>query len=230
VAKVKSSKTHDQCILDSGANRLVFTNESWLEGTNSKPLTPTTTAIHGISGSIKASMQTIVGNSPVLICPNISDNIISQGWLAENKSIITTFNSVDNSYTIAFGATKFRINMANDRLYYLSKDQIKQILTHVNNVTNLVKVDKGTVFTKEQLTRANEVRSLHYSLLHPSDSTLIKSLKYGLIIGTRLTAQDVYVYRLVYGACPACLAGKTKVRPITSLKVHRPCCLDIECM
>jgi hypothetical protein len=30
------------------------------------------------------------------------------------------------------------------------------------------------------------------------------------IIGTRLTAQDVYLYRLVFGACPCCLAGKTR--------------------
>ena len=54
------------------------------------------------------------------------------------------------------------------------------------------------------------MRRLHYALLHPSDSTLIKSLNYGLIIGTRLTTQDVYLYRLVFGVCPCCLAGKTK--------------------
>ena len=31
----------DLCILDSGANRIVFNNEFWLENTNSIPLTPT---------------------------------------------------------------------------------------------------------------------------------------------------------------------------------------------
>ena len=100
--------------------------------------------------------------------------------------------------------------MAKDYLYYLSKEQVQQILTHVNNVSQHVKVDITKDFSKEQLSRANEVRRLHYALLHPSDSTLIKSLKYGLIIGTRLTTQDVYLYRLVFGVCPCCLAGKTK--------------------
>jgi len=211
VVKVNAIKSRtDLCILDSGANRIVFNSESWLENTNSLPLTPTNTSIHGISGTLKASMQTIVGNSPILICPTMTDNVLSQGWLAKNKSIMTTYNSIDNVYCIAFGHTTFRIEMANDSLYYLSKDQVRQILAHVNNIDNNVKIDVTKVFSKEQLVRANEVRRLHYALLHPSDSTLIKSLKYGLIIGTRLTAQDVYLYRLVFGACPCCLAGKTR--------------------
>ena len=123
----------------------------------------------------------------------MTDNVLSQGWLAKNKSIMTTFNSIDNIYCIAFGNTIFNIEMAKDFLYYLSKEQEKQILAHVNQVTQHVKVDITKVFTKEQLSRANEVRRLHYALLHPSDSTLIKSLKYGLIVGTRLTTQDVFV-------------------------------------
>jgi hypothetical protein len=74
----------DLCILDSGANRIVFNNDSWLENTNSIPLTPTNTKIYGISGTVHASMQTIVGNSPILICPDMTDNVLSQGWLAKN--------------------------------------------------------------------------------------------------------------------------------------------------
>jgi len=100
---------------------------------------------------------------------------------------MTTFNSIDNIYRIAFGNTIFNIEMAKDSLHYLSKEQVQQILTHVNHVTRE-----------------------HYALLHPSDATLIKPLKYGLIVGTRLTSQDVYLYRLVFGVCPCCLAGKTK--------------------
>jgi len=99
--------------------------------------------------------------------------------------------------------------MASDLLYYLNKDQVKLILTHVNTVTQRVTACTTTAFSKEQLSRAHEVRKLHYALLHPSDSVLISALKYGLIVGTRLTAQDVYLYRLVFGACPCCLAGKT---------------------
>ena len=114
----------------------------------------------------------------------MTDNVLSQGWLAKYKSIMTTYNSIDNVYCIAFGHTTFRIEMANDSLYYLSKDQVRQILAHVNNIDNNVKIDVTKVFSKEQLVRANEVRRLHYALLHPSDSTLIKSLKYGLLIGT----------------------------------------------
>jgi hypothetical protein len=99
--------------------------------------------------------------------------------------------------------------MAADSLYYISKDHVKQLLTHVNMTTQNIRANVSTAFTKEQLTRANEVRRLHYAFLHPSDNVLIKALKYGLLIGTRLTVQDVYLYRLVYGSFPSCLAGKT---------------------
>ena len=101
---------------------IVFNNESWLENTNSIPLTPTNTTIHGISGNVKASMQTIFENSPILICPDMTDNVLSQGRLAQIKSIMTTFNSIDNIYRIAFGNTTFRISMARDSLYYLSEE------------------------------------------------------------------------------------------------------------
>jgi hypothetical protein len=53
-------------------------------------------------------------------------DVLSQGWLAKNKSIMTKYNSIDNAYCIAFGHT-FRIEMANDSLYYLSKDEVKKI-------------------------------------------------------------------------------------------------------
>jgi len=55
---VKVNSIHhrkDLCILDSGANRIVFNNESWLGNTNSIPLTPTNATIYGISGNVKAS-------------------------------------------------------------------------------------------------------------------------------------------------------------------------------
>ena len=109
----------------------------------------------------------------------MTDNVLSQGWLAQNNSIMTTFNSIDNIYRITFGNTTFHILMAKDSLYYLSKEQVQQILTHLNDISQHVKVDMTKAFSKEQLSRANEVRRLHSALLHPSDSTLIKSLKYG---------------------------------------------------
>ena len=43
---------------------------------------------------------------------------------------------------------------------------------------------------------------------YTADAVLIKALKYGLLLGMRLTAQDVYLYRLIFGAYPCCLAGK----------------------
>ena len=71
--------------------------------------------------------------------------------------------------------------MAKDSLYYLSKEQIQQISTHVNSISHHVEVDITKVFSEEQFSRANEARLLYHALLHPSDSTLIKSLKYGLM-------------------------------------------------
>ena len=87
---------------------------------------------------------------------------------------MTTFNSIDNIYHIAFGNTIFNIEMAKDSLYDFSKEQVQHILTHVNHVSQHVKVDITKVFAKEQLYRANEVRRLHFAFLHPCDSTLIK--------------------------------------------------------
>ena len=56
----------------------MINNASLLENTNSIPLTPTNTTIYGISGNIKASKQTIIGNSPILICPDMTDNLLFQ--------------------------------------------------------------------------------------------------------------------------------------------------------
>jgi len=44
------------------------------------------------------------------------DNILSQGQLEKNKSIMTRFNSIENIYRIAFGNTIFHIEMAKDSL------------------------------------------------------------------------------------------------------------------
>ena len=90
----------------------------------------------------------------------MTDNILSQGRLAKNKSIMTTYNSIHNVYCIAFAHTTFRVEMANDSIYSLSKDQVQKSLARVNNIDNHVKIDVTKVFSKEQLVRANEVRRL----------------------------------------------------------------------
>ena len=151
----------------------------------------------------------MIGKQATFICPAAKDNVLALGWLTQFPTILTTFSSVSNSFRISFGVHIFDVPMTSDSLYYISKEQVKLILTHVNSVSNNVKADVSKAYSKEQLTRAHEVRRLHYALLHPADAVLIKALKYGLLLGTRLTAQDVYLYRLIFGACPCCLAGKT---------------------
>jgi len=131
---------------------------------------------------------------------------MSIDWLSQFPSIITTFSSVDDTFRVTLGSTTFVIPTVSD-LLFLNKIQVKLILTQVNTVTQHVTACTTTEFSEEQL--SHEVRKLHYALLHLSDSVLISALKYVLIVGTRLIAQDVYLYRLVFGACPCCLAGKT---------------------
>ena len=46
----------------------------------------------------------------------MTDNALSQEWLAQNKAIMTTFDGIDNIYRIAFGNTTFHIEMAKDSL------------------------------------------------------------------------------------------------------------------
>ena len=50
--------------------------------------------------------------------------------------------------SILFGHTTFRIEMTNDSLCYLSKDQVRNFLAHINNIDNHVKIDVTKVFSK----------------------------------------------------------------------------------
>jgi hypothetical protein len=65
------------------------------------------------------------------------------------------------------------------------------------------------VYTKEQVSRANEVIKLHQSLDHPSNRILINALNNGIILGTRLTERDVVRSEHIYGRCIHCIAAKT---------------------
>ena len=65
---------------------------------------------------------------------------------------------------------------------------IKQLLVHFNMVTLDIRANIYTSFTKEHVTRANEVRRFHYAFLHLSNNILfniiysIQALKYGLLM------------------------------------------------
>jgi hypothetical protein len=62
-------------------------------------------------------------------------------------------------------------------------------------------------YTCEQKDRADKVTIIH-DQMRCSYNQLKLALTNGLIIGTALTAQDVDVYKAIYGPCLACLAGK----------------------
>jgi len=52
-----------------------------------------------MGSAVQSMYQTTIDNSPILICPDMTDNVLSQGLLAKiNKSIMTTLNSIDNTY------------------------------------------------------------------------------------------------------------------------------------
>ena len=126
------------CVLDSGAHRPIFNNEIWLEGTNSTHLTPTSTPINGISGSIMATDPCVIGRQATFIYPSAKDNVLSLGRPSQFPTILTTFSCVNNSFRISFGVHIFEVPMTSDFLYYISKEQAKTILIHVNSVTNNV--------------------------------------------------------------------------------------------
>ena len=63
----------------------------------------------------------------------MTGNVLSQVWLVQNKSIMTTFNSIDIIYRIALEIQHIHIEMAKDSLYDLIKQQVQQLLSHVNN-------------------------------------------------------------------------------------------------
>ena len=61
VTSLTTGSQSDRCVLDSGANRHIFMDDSWLEGSNSSPLMPTVANIHGISGPIPAQNSVLSG-------------------------------------------------------------------------------------------------------------------------------------------------------------------------
>ena len=80
--------------------------------------------------------------------PSAKDNVISLGWLSQLPTILTTFISVSNLFGISFGVHIFDVPMTSDSLYYISKEKVKSILTHVNTVTNNVKADVSKAYSK----------------------------------------------------------------------------------
>ena len=98
------------------------------------PTLPTNTTIHGISGTIETSMQTIVGYSPILIFPDMTDHVLSQGWLVKYKSVTTTFNSIYNTHHITLGNTTFHIEMEKDSLYLILRksEQLSNFLEQMS--------------------------------------------------------------------------------------------------
>ena len=82
-----------------------------------------------------------------------TDNFLSQNPPDKISSIMTTYNSVGNVYCIAIGHATFRIEMANDSLYYLTKDQVQTVGTSQQN--HDVIIDVATVFSKQRTTSAS---------------------------------------------------------------------------
>jgi hypothetical protein len=135
-----------RCIFYSGANHHhIFNDELWVMGTNSPllhPQPPLFTASRGIFKHHTNASSAIKQLSSVLL---------QKTMLSQFPSIVTTFSSVDNTFRVTFGATTFTIPMASDLLYYISKDQVKLLSTHVTNVTQHVTACTTTAFSKEQL-------------------------------------------------------------------------------
>ena len=76
--------------------------------------------------------------------PSAKDNVISLGWLSQLPTILTTFISASNLFGISFGVYIFDVPMTSDSLYYISKEKVKSILTHVNTV----KADVSKAYSK----------------------------------------------------------------------------------
>ena len=66
---------------------------------------------------------------------------------------MTTLNSIDDIYRIVYGNTTFHIEVAKNSFDNLSKEQVQQILTHIN-ISQHVKVNITKTFTKVQLSKS----------------------------------------------------------------------------
>jgi len=79
----------------------------------------------------------------------------------------------------------------------------------VNSMTVTVN-ESEKMFTKAEVTRAQEARDLSRRLCFPSDASLIKALVNGTVINLPVTAANVVTARTIYGPDKAALIGKSK--------------------
>jgi hypothetical protein len=226
-------------IIDSGASINVFNSLKSIEGMvilTIEEVSPTdeSSQLTGIAGkSLKTSHKGhIQGLGRFLVVPNAVHNLISIPQLIALGIYEIQFG--DTGCVIKYKSNKeyiMRLNTNRANMYVATKTEVlmmsnvesysQEAFTTTqddklsDNITREEEVDKKKqmiVYTKEQIARAQEVIKLHLSLDHPSNYNLINALNNGIILGTRLTEQDVVRSEHVFGKCIHCIAGKT-VKP-----------------
>ena len=152
------------------------------------------------------------GSLPYVISSNIPINLVNPTNFALSQ-LQFDFVSKELAWKFYNPFTKsvHIFNLGYKNQHYMPKDLLFSIYSAILNTNNISASLVNKEFSMDQINRAYEVRRLHYALAHPSDSTLTNALRNGVIIGTRLTAKDVTVYRKIFGPCPGCLAGKVTV-------------------
>jgi hypothetical protein len=203
-----SCRTYEQQVLiDSGADICVFKQCPWENSLYLKqPIIDTT--LKGISPhAIPIVEKGIYHGLDFLIAPDIPCNLLSVASL-KRAGISYQFS---NFQWIIGSKQPLIITESADGLFYVS---ISALLSCLESEFSHM-VASTAVFSAEQRARAQQVRDLHFILLHPSDRSLSDALDVGTILGTRLTKRDVKTYRdicspraHIYGPCSFCLAGK----------------------
>ena len=169
-----------------------------------------------------------VGYHPAIgkfaLVPQANSNILSvsellkHGFKISFSGVICTIQS-----TIAYLDTqnyKIITNLNRRRaLWFISSQQLEHLAINntqilcpiaINQTAYDIKGPHHSMLSADQIDRANKAHKLHHQLLHPSDNQLIRALSAGLFNNTSVTPADVKLARELHGACPQCMAGKTR--------------------
>eukprot|EP00595_Chromulina_sp_UTEXLB2642_P002226 CAMPEP_0196763126 /NCGR_PEP_ID=MMETSP1095-20130614/3482_1 /TAXON_ID=96789 ORGANISM="Chromulina nebulosa, Strain UTEXLB2642" /NCGR_SAMPLE_ID=MMETSP1095 /ASSEMBLY_ACC=CAM_ASM_000446 /LENGTH=1306 /DNA_ID=CAMNT_0042115683 /DNA_START=119 /DNA_END=4036 /DNA_ORIENTATION=- len=169
--------------------------------------------IGGVSGSIYATHSAeLPGLGKVYYCADSPENLISLVQLVEHGY---TYNGTKDGVTVldSRGEVFFKSSkISNNKLNYVNYLDIGCLLSHLYRcLANDYNIMNAQVnFSKEELSRADQIAELHLSLAHPNDYSFGKALEY---TQSHLNNKDIEVWRNVHGGCRHCIQAKMKENP-----------------
>lgn len=203
---------HD-LVLDTGASGSIVNDKSLLSNISytKRPVT-----FGGISGSITTDqLGQICDLCPAYFHPKSPANIISFSQLAKEGHEIS-FNGHD-IFSVKTNSHTYKFTRHSNGLYVHPGSNDNSIL--ISTVS-----DNESQYTKREVARAKEARSLQQRLANPPDNKLSMAIAHGNIIIDTVLPADIIRAQTIYGHNSNALQGKTTIErphPLPELSIPR---------